>query len=111
MSKKIIALAIIILFIVVGLFVFTKTRQRKDFLPDQKKQVILEKESKKETVTEILEKEPENEEESQFQTKPLGKMSLEELKRKGAKKKKEDFDLTPSIDDLIKMEKERIKTY
>jgi cell division protein YceG involved in septum cleavage len=111
MSKKTILFAIIILFISLGLFIFTKVQQKKDFLPDQKKQIILEKESKQKTITKVLEEEPGNEKESQFQTKLLGKMSLEELKRKGAKKKKEEFDLTPSLDDLIRMEKEKIKTY
>ena len=46
------------------------------------------------------------------QIKSFDDMSIKELeKNKGAKKQQEDFDLTPSIEELIELKKKRIKAY
>lgn len=47
-----------------------------------------------------------------IEVKNFDDITIEELEeKKGAKKQKEEFDLTPSIDDLIEFKKKGIKAY
>lgn len=112
MSKKMIIFIAAIFVLILGLFIFSEMQFRKDLVPEEKKSIkekIKEETISKKENTDRKEKPATGEE--KYQAKPLEDMSLEELKQKGAKKKKEEFDLTPSVDDLIKMKKEKIKTY
>lgn len=118
MNKKLIIFIGIIFLIILGLFIFSEIQYQKVFLPEDAKEEEKVKKIRTKTTTpgepkqELVKEEEKSElEKDKNKIGPLEKTPLEELKRRGAKKRKEKFDLTPSLDDLIKMKKERIKTY
>lgn len=105
---------IVIFLIILGIFIYGEFQYRKVVVPDknfESEEVDKIKAEKKEPKQTQTKKELARPQEKKAKVQSLGQISLEELKQKGAKKKEEEFDLTPSIDDLIKIKKERIKAY
>ncbi len=70
------------------------------------------KDDKPELETDSSEKIENLKEEPQIITKSWDEISLDELEElKDAHQPNEEFELTPSVDDLIKFKKQKIKTY
>lgn len=105
MNRKIIFFIVLVIALIF-IFVFSSKRQ-KQIVNSQvtvKKQPSLKVESLGRNDTEKIS--------IKNMAKPIDDITIDEIEsKKSIIKKKEEFDLTPSVEDLIRMKKERIRTY